>query len=82
MSEAMSQHNLGARLAAYPRHPEAIPVVGVIDGVPMILGNARTTTGAKMMGYVYCIQARTASLQAASPDGQIWRQFFLLREAT
>ncbi|MGE0602192.1 MAG: hypothetical protein AB7O46_00215 [Xanthobacteraceae bacterium] len=71
--------NLGARLNAYPRHREAIPVVGIIERVPMILGNARSVTGAKMMGYVFCIQAKDAArvtLQSAAD-----RPFFLLSEA-
>lgn len=74
--------NLGARLACFPRHrdEDAIPVVGLIEGVPLILGNARTATGAMMMGYVFGIQAKAATLQCID-TGAIFRQFYFLREA-
>lgn len=75
--------NLAARLNVYPRHrdDDAIPIVGVVEGVPLILGNARTATGARMMGYVFGIQAKAATLQCID-TGTSYRQFYFLREAS
>lgn len=74
-------YGLAARLAVYPRHQEAIPVVAILsDGIPHILGNARTGAGAKMLGCVYGVEwPKAAQLSAMPTGGDTVRQFFLLR---
>jgi hypothetical protein len=73
-------YNLAARLACYPQHrdADAIPVVAVLcDGLPHIIGNARTPTGAKMLGLAFDVWAKRTERSTLPPENG-GRQFYVL----
>jgi hypothetical protein len=69
-------HNLATRLDRFPKHRETdcLPVVATIDGLPIIIGNARSPLGAKFLAQAFSPEAKCVSrtLIYAGPNRHIF----------